>query len=1027
MSGLEPIAALGLACNILQVIEIGIKTVQLARQLYKDGELDPTLGDNGRFLVTLSDQILSTSVINATGEGGRKNYGPQDQRIVDLAIKIHRAARDLVEEVNFLRGRPTKSQVFATLHTVAKTFWRRKRLEKLEKNLREAEQQLQAGLLTEIYERSRRTGTGVSSVGGDLRAFVDEYRNGRRDAALYVSAEADKTRQHVVREIAKGEKAIKTHVTQSTGGAEASIKTHMDLAFCGVARREDAAALEVKRERLLQSLTFPRMNERRSLVTSSHPGTFRWVLQDGSDNDEAGQDGKTEGSGSKITWDSFVDWLRSTETTYWVSGKPGAGKTTLMKYLMAQPETKQHLRSWNTEAAVVISHFFWRPGNDMQQSIRGLQCSLLHQLFSESPLSMDWVLQGHESIRRKSADTDWSGEELTSTLYNVMSQYPSPVVIFLDGLDEVLPKDGTLQLLHFIEELRERYGKAGKLKLCLGSRREPLLLRKLAASPQLRLEHLTLEDLRQYGHDKMVIPHDYQIIITPNLPFYPPPSNHNSLRKSLVAKLVEKAEGVFLWLCLTITTLTGALHRGETLEDLWHRIISLPGDLLQLYKDMWARADIETPHRRRIAASYLRLALTGPRRWGVHNIFNYMVATNGDARKRLLELDIPTNASANFLIEACKATQRELESTCAGFLQCPPPEKQAARTHLDGNFILLPWYGKGYDGLVPYITQSKVSFLHRTAQDFLLDTAEGRQILSNDNDSLSEWDVYLHHLEARLAKCRLFKSPLVFQRPGDRTSPKIGEPYDIGGILWDVFCSEDLNIKHRTGDLTRLLLQCERIFNEGCIPTPLTLPFDNIHMRRYPGLPHLVGFEEVVRRQNEYWIRLGQCYGLHVVAIWDMILKIVQDRNLDVQTKSELLISLCTLSMAPRDFQVRLDARLSAMRKLLHMGASAIWSGPCPRKHEPRREEIIVVQTPIKALVSSIWGNFFRYRVPWALYPPALSSFRQAPDNLSSHDNPSSLPVTRTNRHCFGAGMPGIDIDCHYDTDLGENEYPPAG
>ncbi|KAL8401022.1 hypothetical protein RB594_001155 [Gaeumannomyces avenae] len=550
MSGLEPIAALGLACNILQVIEIGIKTVQLARQLYKDGELDPTLGDNGKFLVTLSDQILSTSVTNATGEGGRKNYGPQDQLIVDLAIKIHRAARDLVEEVNFLRGRPTKSQVFATLHTVAKTFWRRKRLEKLEKKLREAEQQLQAGLLTEIYERSRRTDIGVSSVGGDLRAFIDEYRNGRRDAALYVSAEADKIRQHVVREIAKGEKAVKTHVTQSTGEAEASIKTHMDLAFCGVARREDATALKAKRERLLQSLTFPRMNERRSLVASSHPGTFRWVLQDGSDNDEARQDGETEESGSKITWDSFVDWLRSTETTYWVCGKPGAGKTTLMKYLMAQPETKQHLRSWNTEAAVVISHFFWRPGSDMQQSIRGLQCSLLHQLFSESPLSMDWVLQGHESIRRKSADTDWSGEELTSALYNVMSQYPSPVVIFLDGLDEVLPKDGTLQLLHFIEELRERYGKAGKLKLCLGSRREPLLLRKLAASPQLRLEHLTLEDLRQYGHDKMVIPHDYQIVITPNFRWpssrFNPPSNHNSLREWLVAELVEKAEGVFL-------------------------------------------------------------------------------------------------------------------------------------------------------------------------------------------------------------------------------------------------------------------------------------------------------------------------------------------------------------------------------------------------------------------------------------------------------------------------------------------------
>ncbi|KAL8310833.1 hypothetical protein RB597_001851 [Gaeumannomyces tritici] len=748
----------------------------------------------------------------------------------------------------------------------------------------------------------------------------------------------------------------------------------MDLAFCGVARREDAAALEAKRERLLQSLTFPRMNERRSLVASSHPGTFRWVLQDGSDNDEArrdgetvqdgsdtdeaSQDGETEGSGSKITWDSFVDWLRSTETTYWVSGKPGAGKTTLMKYLMAQPETQQHLRSWNTEAAVVISHLFWRPGNDMQQSIRGLQCSLLHQLFSESPLSTDWVLQGHESIRRKSADTDWSGEELTSTLYKVMSQYPSPVVIFLDGLDEVLPKDGTLQLLHFIEELRERYGKVGKLKLCLGSRREPLLLRRLAAYPQLRLEHLTLEDLRQYGHDKMVIPHDYQIIITPNLPFHPQ-SNHNSLREWLVAGLVEKAEGVFLWLCLTTTTLTDALHRGETLEDLWHRITSLPGDLLELYKDMWARTDIETPHRRRIAASYLRLALAGPYVWlEPLNIFHYMVATNGDAHKRLLELDIPTNAPANFLIQACKATRRELESTCAGFLQCPPPEKQVGPTDDDRNFILLPWHGKEYDGLVPYINQSRVFFLHRTAQDFLLDTAEGRQILNNDNDSLSGWDENLRLAQARLAECRLFKSPSAFLPPGCRTGPIGNMPYSIEDIICSAFSSKDLNTKHLTGDQTQLLLQCERAFNDGYITTPHTLPDDNIHMRRYPGLLFLVGFEEVVRRQNEYWILLGECDWLDFVAIWDMILKIVQDRNLDVRTQSELLISLCTLKRLRRDSRVDLDARLSAMRKLLHMGASATWSGSCPGKAEMDREEIIVVQTPIKALVSSIWADF---------------------------------------------------------------------
>ncbi|KAL8393888.1 hypothetical protein RB599_006102 [Gaeumannomyces hyphopodioides] len=858
MSGLEPIAALGLACNILQVIETGIKTVQLARRLYKDGELDPTLGDNGELLVTLSDQILSITVTNAAGEGGRKNSGSQDQRIVDLARKTHRAARDLVEEVSFLGGLSTKGQLLATLKAVGKTAWRKKRLERLEGSLGEAEKQLQMGLLTKIYERSQRTDTGVSSIGADLRAFVDEYRKGRRDDATHISAEADKTRQHVAKEAAKSEKAIKIHVTQSTGRAETSLKTHMNLAFRGVARREEAASLEAKRERLLQSLTFDRMNERRSLVASSHPGTFGWILQDGSDNDEARQDGGTEGGCGKITWDSFVDWLRSTETTYWISGNPGAGKTTLIKYLMVQSEMQMHLKSWNSEAAVIISHFFWRPGTVMQQSIRGLLCSLLHQLFYENPPSMDRVLQGHDSIRRKSADTDWSDEELTSTLYDIMSDYPSPVVVFLDGLDEVLPGDGTLKLLHFIEGLRERYGKAGNLKLCLGSRREPLLLQKLVASPQLRLEQLNLKDLWQYGQDKMVIPHDYQIITTPGFRWpsykFSLPSTHDSLREWLVAELIERAEGVFLWLCLTATTLTGALHRGETLEDLCHRINSLPGDLLELYQDMWARADIKTPHRRRVAASYLRLALPPPHHiLGAPNIFHYMVATNEDARKRLLELDIPTSAPANFLIQACKATLRELESTCAGFLQCPPPEKQAAPIYGRYSSILLPWHGKEYGGLVPYVNRFSVSFLHRTARDFLLDTAEGRQILNSGSDAFSDRVADLRLTEARLAERRLFRSPSAFQGLSDRYMRPVehNSIYHIESVLCGMFRSVNVHIEHRRGDQTRLVLQCERVFNEGCIPTRCVVPLHRMHMERYPGQPVLVGCEEVVRRQNE--------------------------------------------------------------------------------------------------------------------------------------------------------------------------------
>lgn len=150
MSGLEPIAALGLACSILQVVELGIKTVSAARRVYKDGELDPALKHNGTVLEDLSDQILSTTTAATVAGSGQAKPKPQDQQIFNLATKSQRAARDLVEEVNFLSGHSTKGKLVATLKVVAKTAWRKKRLDKLEANLKEAERLLQMGLLTKL-------------------------------------------------------------------------------------------------------------------------------------------------------------------------------------------------------------------------------------------------------------------------------------------------------------------------------------------------------------------------------------------------------------------------------------------------------------------------------------------------------------------------------------------------------------------------------------------------------------------------------------------------------------------------------------------------------------------------------------------------------------------------------------------------------------------------------------------------------------------------------------------------------------
>ncbi|KAL8377019.1 hypothetical protein RB595_007918 [Gaeumannomyces hyphopodioides] len=302
---------------------------------------------------------------------------------------------------------PSRAKLVATLKVAAKTTWRKRRLENLERKLRDAEGLLQTGLLTRIYERSERNGVGIAALDANLRSFLDEYRKGKADAAALVSAQALRTREHITTETKGSVDAIKTHITQETTQAEGSLKTHITqtttqmeaslkghiaVAIGGATECEQDARQEARGERLLRSLKFDSMNERSNQVLPSHAGTLEWVLKDGSNGEGP------ESSGSETeSWDSFSDWLRSTEPKYWISGKPGSGKTTLMKYLAKHGRTRNFLDIWSP-GAVLISHFFWRPGTQMQQSIKGLLCSLLYQLFTMDKASLDRMLRDSPGI-----------------------------------------------------------------------------------------------------------------------------------------------------------------------------------------------------------------------------------------------------------------------------------------------------------------------------------------------------------------------------------------------------------------------------------------------------------------------------------------------------------------------------------------------------------------------------------------------------------------------------------------------------
>ena len=106
---------------------------------------------------------------------------------------------------------------------------------------------------------------------------------------------------------------------------------------------QDDALNAVLQERILKSLEFEGMYRRYDAVEEAHLKTFRWIL------DEPPQDHTIEGDDSDAKESSrvrFTDWLLNGKGIFHISGKLGAGKSTLMKYLGDSSQTKTKLEEW---------------------------------------------------------------------------------------------------------------------------------------------------------------------------------------------------------------------------------------------------------------------------------------------------------------------------------------------------------------------------------------------------------------------------------------------------------------------------------------------------------------------------------------------------------------------------------------------------------------------------------------------------------------------------------------------------------
>ena len=134
-----------------------------------------------------------------------------------------------------------------------------------------------------------------------------------------------------------------------------------------IASRDRNMTLE---QQLLHSLNYHRMRDRQQRIVETHEGTLGWIF------DETGQESRP---GSDLNY-----WLTRQHGLYWLSGKAGSGKSTLMKFLQSHKKTRQALKIWaKNEPYVIGSFYFWSPGIAMQKLQLGLLQSLMYEIIQQ--------------------------------------------------------------------------------------------------------------------------------------------------------------------------------------------------------------------------------------------------------------------------------------------------------------------------------------------------------------------------------------------------------------------------------------------------------------------------------------------------------------------------------------------------------------------------------------------------------------------------------------------------------------------
>ncbi|KAI1746617.1 hypothetical protein F4782DRAFT_42973 [Xylaria castorea] len=536
---MDPFATLSTAAAIAQFVELSIGLIARAYDVYNSVSGLPTEDEQLGFIMGELSRLSDVMIPTKPGF----EQSDAERALARIAAKCHTLAEQLLDILARIKAKEPHS-LRRSAAAAMRSWWSEKEKKQLKAQAEECRELLQMQLTV--------------VMGSDTIKALKQLA----ETGLTNEAELASLQKHIG--------ALQKGVTLSQLGAEAEVK------LASLLKLSDSALDSIASHRILNYLSFPEMHRRYGQVGKAFSETFEWIFEEKARKDERALTGRS----------LFREWLESGNGIFHMAGKPGAGKSTLMKFLYKHERTKQHLESWADGRKLVVGKFFfWRPGLEMENSITSMVRTLLYEVFEQCPELVQRIFPRQWSLARKlpwqaTVQLKFDEDEIYHAFNRLLEHHNRGekrcFCLFIDGLDEFREnRDEGYKALNrlLLDWTKNAYG---DIKVCVSSRENVVFLDSFSESQGLRLQDLTYGDILLFVRKRLENNQNFLALKKPEVE-----------GDSLISQVARCASGVFLWVALVVQMLDDACDHEDTFAELQRKLDFTPPEIEDLFQQLF--------------------------------------------------------------------------------------------------------------------------------------------------------------------------------------------------------------------------------------------------------------------------------------------------------------------------------------------------------------------------------------------------------------------------------------------------------